>query len=127
MNQELFDKGLSIRKEVLGEEYVNASLENATPFTQDIQELVTQYCWGEVWSRPGIDRTQRSIVNLAILTALNRNHELGTHVRGAIRNGVTPDEIKEVLLQTAIYVGVPAALESFRVAGKVIAEMAAEG
>ncbi|MDQ8708222.1 carboxymuconolactone decarboxylase family protein [Streptomyces sp. LHD-70] len=126
MNQELFDKGLKIRREVLGDAYVDASLKNASAFAQDMQELVTQFCWGEVWSRPGLERSQRSLINLAMLTALNRNHELATHVRGALRNGLTPEEIKEVLLQSAVYVGVPAALESFRVAGKVIDDMAAE-
>ncbi|WP_432180500.1 carboxymuconolactone decarboxylase family protein [Streptomyces sp. NBC_00063] len=126
MNQELFDKGLKIRREVLGDAYVDASLKNASAFAQDMQELVTQFCWGEVWSRPGLERSQRSLINLAMLTALNRNHELATHVRGALRNGLTPEEIKEVLLQSAVYVGVPAALESFRVAGKVIDDMEAE-
>lgn len=123
MNQELFDKGLATRREVLGDAYVDASLAKADEFSMEMQELVTQYCWGDVWNRPGLERAHRSLVNLAMLTALNRSHELATHVRGALNNGVTRDEIKEVFLQTAIYCGVPAALESFRVAKEVFAQM----
>ncbi|MDF2916280.1 4-carboxymuconolactone decarboxylase [Microbacterium sp. NPDC086615] len=123
MNKHLFDQGLAVRRAVLGDEYVDAALSKADDFTQDMQELVTQYCWGDVWTRPGLPRTDRSLINLAMLTALNRSHELATHVRGAINNGVSRDEIKEVFLQTAIYCGVPAALESFRVAKDVFAQM----
>ena len=123
MNQELFDKGLATRREVLGDAYVDASLAKADEFSMEMQELVTQYCWGDVWNRPGLERAHRSLINLAMLTALNRSHELATHVRGAVNNGVTRDEIKEVFLQTAIYCGVPAALESFRVAKDVFAQM----
>jgi 4-carboxymuconolactone decarboxylase len=123
----LFERGLRVRKEVLGDAYVDASLASADSFTQPMQELVTEYCWGEVWTRPGIDRRTRSMLNLAMLTALNRPHELAAHVRGAINNGVTEDEILEVLLQSAIYVGVPAALDSFRVARGVLAELAGDG
>lgn len=126
MNQDLFDRGLATRREVLGDAYVDASLENASAFSMEMQELVTQYCWGDIWNRPGLERQQRSLINLAMITALNRSHELGTHVRGAINNGVSRDQIKEVFLQAAIYCGVPAALESFRVATKVFAEMEAE-
>ncbi len=126
MNTELFDRGLEIRREVLGDAYVDRSLAQATSFSQEMQELVTQYCWGDVWSRPGLARPSRSMINLAMLTALNRSHELATHVRGAVRNGVTEEEIKEVFLQAAIYCGVPAALESFRVAKGVIDELEAE-
>jgi 4-carboxymuconolactone decarboxylase len=115
--------GLAIRREVLGTEHVNASIDKTSDFSRPIQELVTEYCWGEIWSREGIDRRTRSLLNLGLLTALNRLHELGVHVRGAIRNGVTPGEIQEVLLQTAVYVGVPAALESFRIAERVLTEM----
>jgi len=122
MNQELFDKGLKTRREVLGTEYVDASLKNADDFNMDMQELVTQYCWGDVWNRPGLDRT-RSFLNLAMITALNRPHELKLHVRGAINNGLTKAEIKEVFLQAAIYCGVPAAIDSFRVAKEVFKEM----
>lgn len=123
MSQELFDKGLKIRREVLGAEYVDASIKNADDFTRPLQELVTRYCWGEIWSRPTLDRRTRSIINLAMITALNRPHEVRLHVRGAINNGLTKDEIREVLLQTAIYCGVPAAIDSFRVAKEVFKEM----
>ncbi len=123
MNKELFEKGLAVRRQVLGTEYVEASLKNATDFNIDMQELVTQYCWGDVWNRPGLERRTRSFLNLAMLSALNRSHELKLHVRGAINNGLTKDEIKEVFLQVAIYCGVPAAIESFRVASEVFKEM----
>lgn len=122
-NQELFDKGLSTRREVLGAAYVDTSIKNATDFNIDMQELVTQYCWGDVWNRPGLDRKTRSFLNLAMITALNRPHELKLHVRGAINNGLTKDEVKEVFLQAAIYCGVPAAIDSFRVASEVFKEM----
>jgi len=123
MNQSLFDKGLATRREVLGAEYVDASIKNADDFNRDMQELVTQYCWGDIWNRPGLDRRTRSFLNLAMLTALNRPHEIKLHVRGAINNGVSKDEIKEVFLQAAIYCGVPAAIDSFRVAKEVFKEM----
>lgn len=123
MNQDLFDKGLQTRREVLGSEYVDASLKNADEFNLDMQELVTQYCWGDVWNRPGLDRRTRSFLNLAMLTALNRPHEIKLHVRGAINNGLSKNEIKEVFLQSAIYCGVPAAIDSFRVAREVFKEM----
>lgn len=123
MNKELFDKGLQTRREVLGAEYVDASIRNADDFNRPMQELVTQYCWGDVWNRPGLDRRTRSLLNLAMLTALNRPHELRLHVRGALNNGVTKDEIREVLLQAAIYCGVPAAIDGFRAAREVFKEM----
>lgn len=123
MTDELFDKGLQIRREVLGAEHVDRSLKRATDFTKPMQELVTRYCWGEVWGRQGLDRRTRSFINLAMLTALNRPHEIKLHVRGALNNGLTRDEIKEVFLQTAIYCGVPAAIDSFRVAQEVFAEV----
>lgn len=123
LNQELFDKGLKTRREVLGSDYVDASIKNATDFNIDMQELVTQYCWGDVWNRPGLERKTRSFLNLAMITALNRPHELKLHVRGAINNGLTKDEIKEVFLQASIYCGVPAAIDSFRVASEVFKEM----
>jgi 4-carboxymuconolactone decarboxylase len=123
VNQELFDKGLAMRRQVLGTEYVDASIKNATDFNIDMQELVTQYCWGDVWNRPGLERKTRSFLNLAMIAALNRPHELKLHVRGAINNGLTKDEIKEVFLQVAIYCGVPAAIDSFRVASEVFKEM----
>ena len=123
MNQELYDKGLKTRREVLGAEYVDAAIQNADDFNLPMQELVTQYAWGDIWNRPGLDRRTRSFLNLAMITALNRPHELKLHVRGAIRNGLTRDEIREVFLQTAIYCGAPAALDSFRVAKEVFKEM----
>ncbi len=123
MNQELFDKGLKTRREVLGAEYVDVSIKNADDFNMEMQEHVTQYCWGDVWNRPGLERRTRSFLNLAMITALNRPHELKLHVRGAINNGLTKAEIKEVFLQAAIYCGVPAAIDSFRVAREVFKEM----
>lgn len=123
MNQELFEKGLQTRREVLGDEYVDASLKNADEFSRRMQEHVTQYCWGDIWNRPGLDRRSRSMLNLAMLTALNRPHEIKVHVRGAINNGLTKDEIAEIFLQTAIYCGVPAAIDAFRTAKEVLKEM----
>ncbi len=120
--KDLYDTGLAIRKEVLGAEYVESSIRSADDFNRPFQELVTEYCWGAIWGRPGLDRRSRSMINLAMLTALGRTHEVELHVRGALNNGLTKEEITEVLLQTAIYCGVPAALDSFRVARKVIAE-----
>ncbi|MCO0598483.1 4-carboxymuconolactone decarboxylase [Peribacillus butanolivorans] len=119
MNNERFKAGLEVRREVLGTDYVDNSINNANDFNMDLQQLVTEYCWGEVWTRPGISRKTRSILNIAMITALNRPHELKLHIQGAITNGVTKEEIKEVLLQTAIYCGVPAAIDSFRVAQEV--------
>lgn len=120
--KELYEAGVSIRREVLGSEYVDNSLKNATDFNRPFQELVSEYCWGAVWGRPGLTRRERSMLNLAMLTALGRTHEVELHVRGALNNGLTPAEISEVLLHTTVYCGVPAALDSFRAAGKVIAE-----
>jgi 4-carboxymuconolactone decarboxylase len=108
--------GLQTRREVLGAEHVDRSLEQATDFARPMQELVTEYCWGAVWSRPGLDRKVRSLLNIAMLTALGRRHELEVHVRGAVTNGVSVTEIQEALLQTAIYCGVPAAMEATRTA-----------
>ena len=122
MSDELFDKGLKVRREVLGAEYVDAAIANADDFNRPLQELVTKYCWGEIWNRPQFDRKTRSIINLAMLTALNRPHEIKLHVLGALNNGLTKDEISEVFLQTAIYCGVPAAIDSFRVAREVFKE-----
>jgi len=122
MNQELFDKGLKVRREVLGAEYVDNALKNADDFNRPIQELATQMAWGEIWTRPGLDRRTRSLINLGMITALNRPHELKLHVRGALNNGVTKAEIMEVFLQSAIYCGIPAALDSFRIAREVFNE-----
>lgn len=123
---ERYEAGLAVRREVVGSAYVDAALANATDFSEPIQTFVTEYCWGAVWTRPGLDRRSRSLLNLGMLTALNRSHELGVHVRGALNNGLTREEIQEALLQTAVYVGVPAALESFRVAQRVFDELDAE-
>lgn len=122
MGNERFEKGLKIRREVLGADYVDKSISNADEFTRPLQELVTEYCWGAVWARPGLDRKTRSLVNLAMLTALNRPHEVRLHVRGALSNGCTKDQIMEVLLQCAIYCGVPAAMDSMRLAREVFQE-----
>src|SRR4051812_28122958 len=119
---ELLERGMQMRRQVLGADHVERSMANVSEFSRPIQELVTEYCWGVVWSDEGLEPKTRSMLNLAMLTALNRSHELGVHVRGALNNGVTEAEIQQVLLQTAIYVGVPAALESFRVAERVIKE-----
>jgi 4-carboxymuconolactone decarboxylase len=122
MSDEIYERGLSIRREVVGAEYVDRSLAQADEFTKPLQDLVTEYCWGRVWGRDGLPRTTRSLLNVAMLTALNRPHELKLHVTGALRNGCSTDDIREVLLQTAIYCGVPAALDSFRAAREAIAE-----
>ncbi|MDD0837966.1 4-carboxymuconolactone decarboxylase [Curvibacter sp. HBC61] len=123
MNQDLFDAGLKTRREVLGADYVDAAIANADAFNMPMQELVTQYAWGEIWNRPGLDRRTRSLLNLAMLTALNRPHELKLHLRGALNNGVTREEIQEVFLQTAVYCGAPAAIDSFRTAKDVFKEV----
>jgi len=120
---ETFDAGMRVRREVLGADHVARSLEQTSDFARPIQELVTEYCWGEVWTDEVLPKKTRSLINLAMLTALNRGHELSVHVRGAINNGVTVDEIQGVLMQTAIYVGVPAALESFRIAEKTLRDL----
>ncbi|MFZ4062741.1 MAG: 4-carboxymuconolactone decarboxylase [Polynucleobacter sp.] len=123
MNKDAFEKGLQTRREVLGSEYVDHSIQNAGEFNMPMQELVTEYAWNAIWNRPGLDRRSRSMINLAMLTALNRPHELKLHLKGAINNGLTKDEIREILMQTAIYCGVPAAIDSFRCAKEVFAEM----
>lgn len=126
-HQETFDDGMRVRKEVLGEDHVDRSMADVSDFALPIQRLVTEYCWGVVWNNDGLGRKIRSLINIAMLTALNRNHELGVHVRGALNNGATVQEIQQVLMQTAIYVGVPAALESFRVAERVVKEYETRG
>lgn len=123
MNKELFETGLQIRREVLGAEYVDKSISQADDFNRPLQELVTEYCWGAIWSRPGISRKMRSLINLAMLTALNRPHEVKLHLKGALNNGCSKEEIMEVLLITAIYCGVPAAVDSFRLAREVFSEI----
>ncbi len=126
MNKEVYERGLEIRKSVLGAAFVENAIKNADDFNRPLQELVTEYCWGAVWGREGLPRKTRSMLNLAMISALNRPHELKLHVRGALRNGVSKEEICEVLLQVAIYCGVPAAVDSFRVAREAFAEEAAE-
>jgi len=117
-----FVNGLKTRREVLGSEYVNKALEGATDFTQPLQELVTTNCWNDIWNRPGLDRRSRSILNLGMIAALNRPHELKLHLRGALNNGLSVEEIQEILLQVSAYCGVPAAIDAFRVASEVLKE-----
>ncbi|HIO03193.1 MAG: 4-carboxymuconolactone decarboxylase [Alphaproteobacteria bacterium] len=124
MTTETYDKGLEIRRAVLGAEYVDNAINSADDFNQPMQELVTEYCWGSVWGRPGLPRRTRSLLNLAMLSALNRPHELKLHLRGALTNGVTQNEIREVFLQVAIYCGVPSAIDAYRTAREVFAENA---
>lgn len=125
-DESLFDRGLKIRKEVLGEDYVNKSLAGADDFTRTMAEWSTEFCWGALWSRPGLDRRSRSIANLSMISALNRPNELKLHVKAAVKNGVSRDEIKEVLLQVAVYCGVPAGVDSFRIAREAFKELDAE-
>ncbi len=122
MADEIYERGLAVRKEVVGGDYVNKALAEADEFTRPLQELVTSYCWGAVWGREGLSRKTRSLLNLVMLTVLNRPHELKIHVRGALRNGCTQVEIREALLQAGVYGGVPAAVDAFRVAKEVLAE-----
>jgi 3-oxoadipate enol-lactonase/4-carboxymuconolactone decarboxylase len=113
---------MKIRREVLGDDHVDAAVERTTAFDADFQDLITRYAWGEIWARPGLDRRMRSCLTLIVLVALNRMDELALHVRAALRNGVTPEEIKEVLLHSAIYCGVPAANSAFAIAKRVLEE-----
>jgi 4-carboxymuconolactone decarboxylase len=122
---ELFERGLALRREVLGPDYVDKSLNAANDFTMAFQRLTTEWCWGYAWTRPGLDRKTRSLVNLAMLTALNRSPEIKLHVRGALNNGVTVDEIKEVLVHATIYCGIPAGLDAFKAANEVLKEVGA--
>ena len=124
--QELFDAGLEVRKQVIGADFVEASLAAADDFNRPMQQLVTEYCWGWVWTREGLERKTRSLLNIAMLSVLNRPNELKLHVRGALRNGCSQAEITEVLLQVAIYAGVPTAIDSFRVAREALADAAVE-
>jgi 4-carboxymuconolactone decarboxylase len=126
MDKAMFDKGMAIRRSVLGDAYVDRAVANMNAFNQPLQELVTQYCWGEVWGREGISKRDRSMINLAMISILNRPHELKAHLRGALNNGLSKDEIGEVLLQVAIYGGVPCAVDSFRLANETFAELDAE-
>jgi 4-carboxymuconolactone decarboxylase len=123
MDKEVFERGLAIRKSVLGAEFVDAAFKSADDFNRPLQELVTEYCWGAVWGREDLSKKTRSMLNLAMISCLNRPHELKVHVAGALTNGVTRDEIREVFLQVAIYAGVPAAVDSFRIAREVFAQL----
>jgi 4-carboxymuconolactone decarboxylase len=128
MNEEdRFDAGMEVRREVLGDEHVDRAVRSTTAFNAEFQDLITRYAWGEIWTRPGLPRHTRSLVTLALMVALNRNEEFSMHVRASANNGVTRDEIKETLLQCAIYCGVPAANTAFHLAQKVFAEMDAAG
>jgi 4-carboxymuconolactone decarboxylase len=122
MENDLFKSGLELRKAVLGADYVEAALASADAFNQPMQELTTEYCWGWLWGREGLPMKTRSLLNLAMLSALNRHQEFKIHMRGALRNGVTEEEIRETLLQVAVYCGVPAGVEAFRLAKEAIAE-----
>ena len=122
MGDETYDRGMGVRREVLGDAHVDGAIAKTTEFTADFQDLITRYAWGEIWARPGLDRKTRSAITLTALVALGRFDELGMHVRAARRNGLTPEEIAEVLLQTAVYCGVPAANSAFHVFQRVLAE-----
>ncbi len=122
MDKKTYETGLGIRTDVLGKDYVENALRTADDFNKPFQELVTEYCWGAVWGREGLSRKTRSMLNLAMIGVLNRPHELRAHVAGALRNGVTKDEIREVFMQLAIYAGVPAGVDAFRVAREVFAQ-----
>ena len=122
MDKKTFDRGREIRSSVLGKEFVDNAFNTADDFNRPLQELVTEYCWGAIWGREELPKKTRSMLNLAMISALNRPHELKAHIKGALVNGVTPVEIREVLLQVAIYCGVPAAVDSFRIAREVFAE-----
>jgi 4-carboxymuconolactone decarboxylase len=122
MSDDLYQRGEQARREVLGDEHVDRSQANRTPLTAEFQDLITRYAWGEMWTRPGLDRRTRSCVTVAMLIALNRPEELALHLRGALRNGVTRDELKEILLHAAVYCGVPAANSAFRLASEVLGE-----
>jgi 4-carboxymuconolactone decarboxylase len=123
---EIHARGMEVRRAVLGDAHVDRAVARTTPFTEDFQDLITRYAWGEIWSRPGLDRRARSIVTLTALVASGREHELEMHVHAALRNGLTPDEIGEVLLQCAVYCGVPAANGAFAIAQRVIESMGAD-
>jgi 4-carboxymuconolactone decarboxylase len=122
MDKQTYETGLKIRSEVLGKEYVENAMKSADDFNKPFQEFVTEYCWGAGWGRPGLSRKERSMLNLAMLSILNRPHELKLHVRGALTNGLTKDQIREIFMHVAIYAGVPAGVDAFRQAREVFAE-----
>jgi len=125
--RERYDRGMTVRRAVLGDAHVDRTLTRRTPFNEDLQDLITRYAWGEIWTRPGLPRHTRSLVTIAMMVALNRGDELRLHLRAAFNNGVTRDEIREVLLQCAVYAGVPAANSAFHAAEEVFAQMDAQG
>jgi 4-carboxymuconolactone decarboxylase len=127
MDKAIYDKGLAVRRAVLGDEYVNAALKSVDDFNQPLQDMLNEYCWGAVWGREGLPRKTRSMLNLAMISVLNRPHELRAHIRGALRNGVTRAEISEIFLQVMIYAGAPAGVDSFRTAREVFAELDKKG
>jgi 4-carboxymuconolactone decarboxylase len=122
MASELYDKGIKIRREVMGDDYVDRALASIDDFNREFQQMVTEHAWGAIWARPGLPRKQRSLINLAMLAALNRSEEFELHFRGALKNGCTLDELRETLLQIAVYCGMPAGVSAFRIARKVLDE-----
>ena len=123
MDKAMYDKGLGVRRKVLGDEYVDAALKNVDDFNQPLQDVLNEFCWGAIWGREGLPLKTRSMLNLAMISILNRPHELRAHLKGALTNGVSRDEIREILMQVAIYAGMPAAVDSFRIAREVFAEI----
>ena len=123
MDKAMHDKGLGVRRKVLGDAYVDAALKNVDDFNQPLQDVLNEYCWGAIWGREGLPLKTRSMLNIAMISILNRPHELRAHLRGALNNGVTREEIREILMQVAIYAGMPAAVDSFRIAREFFAEM----
>jgi 4-carboxymuconolactone decarboxylase len=123
MDKKMHDKGLEVRKAVLGEAYVNNALKSVDDFNRPFQEMLNEYCWGTVWGREELPRKTRSMLNIAMIAILNRQHEFRAHLKGALTNGVSRDEIREILMQVAIYAGMPAAVDSFRIAREVFAEI----
>ena len=124
MAEDLYDLGMRMRRKVVGDAYVDNVLQNIDDFNRDFQKMVTEYCWGGIWGREGLSHKQRSLNNLCLLAALNRPHEFETHFRGALRNGCSLDELRETLLQIAVYAGIPAGVEAFRIARRVLSEQA---
>jgi len=127
MASELYEKGMKVRREVLGDDYVDRALANVDDFSREFQQMVTEHAWGTIWTRPGLAKKQRSLINLAMLAALNRPEEFELHFRGALNNGCTLEEIRETLLQIAVYCGMPAGVASFRIAKKILAERKSAG
>ena len=126
MDKAMHDKGLGVRRKVLGDDYVDAALKNVDDFNQPLQDVLNEYCWGAIWGREGLPLKTRSMLNLAMISILNRPHELKLHVKGALRNGVTKDEIREVMTQVAIYAGVPCGVDAFRIARETFKEVEAK-